>query len=156
DSLMSNRRLVVGAAVVLLALSSVGGCGRGSERDLAERQGWVPPPPAGGPTLTDEVAELRAQKVSFDASTEGGTLPGRSGVTPSGQAVYSIPIDVAPGVGAMTPELSLEYRSSAQNGPLGVGFSLGGIAAPIRRCERTLAVDGVAERFAFALDDPLC
>jgi len=153
---MTNHRWVVGAVAVLLACSSVGGCGRGSDRELEERRGWAPLPPGDGPTLADTVEELRAQAVSFDVSTEVGALSGRSGVTPTGQAVYSIPLDVAPGVGGMTPELSLEYRSTAQNGPLGVGFSLGGIAAAIRRCDRTLAVDGVTERFSFALDDALC
>jgi hypothetical protein len=153
---MSNRRRLVGAAAAVLALCSVGACGRGSDRDAPQlRDAWAPPPEV-EPSLADEVAELRAQAVAFDASTEVGTLPGRSGVTPSGQAVYSIPLDVAPGVGAMTPALSLDYRSTVQNGPLGVGFSLGGVAASIRRCDRTLALDGVNERFAFAQDDPLC
>lgn len=151
---METRHRFVGVAVAL-ALCSVGACGRGSEIELPQRQGWAPEPEA-GPSLADEVAELRAQAVTFDASAEVGTLPGHSGVTPSGQAVYSIPLDVAPGVGAMTPALSLEYRSSSQNGPLGVGFSLGGIAASIRRCDRTLAIDGVTERFEFEQGDPLC
>lgn len=155
---MSNRRRRLGAAVVVLALVGVSACGRGEgvdrEDDVA-REGWAPPPEP-EPDLADEVAQLRAQAVTFDAATEVGALPGRSGVTPSGQAVYSIPLDVAPGVGAMTPALSLEYRSSTQNGPLGVGFSLGGIAASVRRCDRTIGLDGRNERFAFELDDPLC
>jgi hypothetical protein len=152
---MSNRRRLVGAAVVVLALCGVGACGRGSDRELLEREGWVPPP-GGGPSLADDVATLRAQAVTFDASTEVGSLAGSSGVTPSGQGVYSIPLSVAPGVGGMTPGLSLEYRSTAQNGALGVGFSLGGITGPIRRCDRTLADDGVSERFAFDRWDALC
>ena len=83
---MSKQRRLLGAAAFLLALIGAGACGRGLDRDLEERKGWAPP--VGGPSLPDDVAQLRAQAVAFDASAEVGTLPGRSGVTPSGQAVY--------------------------------------------------------------------
>jgi hypothetical protein len=56
----------------------------------------------------------------------------------------------------MTPELSFEYRSTTHDGPLGLGFSLGGIAPPIRRCNRTLALDGTTAPFEFQPTDPLC
>lgn len=52
--------------------------------------------------------------------------------------------DTTPGVGSMTPELSLEYRSTTRDGPLGIEFSLGGTAPPIRRC-RAVGVEVVVQ-----------
>lgn len=144
--------------VLALALVLATACGPGMEAapdPTGWRDAWQPEPPE-PPALPDQVEALRAQAVAFEASTEVGTLGVRSGVSPAGQAVVSVPLPVAPGVGGMTPALSLEYRSTLHDGELGVGWALGGLAPPIQRCDRTIALDGVSERFAFAGDDPLC
>ena len=62
---------------------------------------------------------------------EVGTIKGNFNVTPTGQAHYSIPIDVPPGTAGMTPALSIVYDSSSsntRNGLLGAGFSLDGLS----------------------------
>ncbi len=74
--------------------------------------------------------------------TAVGTTPYTTNVNHKGEAVVSIPIQVAPGIGDMQPQLSLVYNSSGtttkvQNqtagGLLGFGWSLTGIST-IDRC----------------------
>ncbi|HEY5960854.1 MAG TPA: SpvB/TcaC N-terminal domain-containing protein, partial [Polyangiaceae bacterium] len=72
------------------------------------------------------------------APSEAGALAGNFTVTPSGQAHYSIPLAVPPGVNGLTPHLSLEYQSDAGPGPYGLGWKLGGTSV-IRRCPRNYA-----------------
>jgi hypothetical protein len=45
----------------------------------------------------------------------------------------------------MTPALSLSYSSTAGNGVVGVGWSLGGGISRITKCNKTIAIDGIAE-----------
>nr|NQU92355.1 hypothetical protein [Bacteroidota bacterium] len=55
-----------------------------------------------------------------------GTLPGSFGVSPSGAATYTIPLDLPPGRAGMTPEISLNYNSQGGDGVMGKGWSIGG------------------------------
>lgn len=50
-----------------------------------------------------------------------GSLPGQLSVSPTGAAVYTIPIELPAGRGGMTPQLALQYNSSAGDGILGKG-----------------------------------
>jgi RHS repeat-associated protein len=86
---------------------------------------------------------------------DAGTLPGSLAVSNSGAATYSIPIVVPPGTAGMAPDITLSYASNAGNGPLGVGWSLGGMSS-IHRCGRTIAQDGVNGRVSFDKRDRLC
>ncbi|HEQ72564.1 MAG TPA: hypothetical protein ENN69_08755, partial [Spirochaetia bacterium] len=52
--------------------------------------------------------------------------------TPDGAMVYSYPIELPPGLGGLTPNVSLEYNSMSGNSLLGVGFRLGGLSAITR------------------------
>jgi hypothetical protein len=70
-------------------------------------------------------------------------LPGSVSVSDSGQATYTIPIDIPPGTAGMAPSLSLSYASGGGNGIVGVGWSLLGIPA-ITRCAPTIAQDGLS------------
>lgn len=78
-------------------------------------------------------------------------------VSESGQAVYSLPIAVPPGVGGMEPKLSLVYSSGGINGPAGVGWAVQGISQ-ITRCAKVERANGKASVRAVRLDsnDALC
>lgn len=78
-------------------------------------------------------------------------------VSESGQAIYSLPIAVPPGVGGMEPKLSLVYNSGGINGPVGVGWAVQGISQ-ITRCARTERVNGKPAVRAVRLEagDALC
>jgi RHS repeat-associated protein len=90
-------------------------------------------PFAGGDLIATDVVAGRAV----------GSAEGEGGVTADGTSSYSIPLDVPPGRAGVQPALSLEYRSQAGDGPLGVGWILAGLTQ-IRRCARTFAQDGGA------------
>jgi RHS repeat-associated protein len=58
------------------------------------------------------------------------------GVDESGAATYSVPLFTVPGTAGVTPQLSLSYSSQAGHGPLGKGWSIGGLSS-ITRCRAT-------------------
>ena len=62
--------------------------------------------------------------------------PAEFRVDESGAATYSIPIYVVPGTAGVLPQLSLNYSSQGGDGPLGRGWSIGGLSA-ISRCRAT-------------------
>jgi Salmonella virulence plasmid 65kDa B protein/FG-GAP-like repeat len=76
-------------------------------------------------------------------------------VGPSGQASYSMPISVPPGIAGMAPNLSLTYSDGGINGPLGVGWSLQGLSM-ITRCGASKVVDGKPRAVDFTAADKLC
>jgi Salmonella virulence plasmid 65kDa B protein/FG-GAP-like repeat len=73
------------------------------------------------------IALAALASVSVGAFAQGVT------VSESGQAIYSLPIAVPPGVGGMEPKLSLVYNNGGINGPVGVGWAVQGISQ-ITRC----------------------
>ncbi|WP_158558945.1 FG-GAP repeat domain-containing protein [Rhodoferax lacus] len=95
--------------------------------------------------------QLQAQSIS---GSPMGT-PGDFSVSSSGAAVYSIPIQIPPGVSSMEPKLSLFYNSQGGNGMLGLGWGLSGLSA-ITRCGRTMAQDGSRGGVNFNTDDRFC
>jgi hypothetical protein len=83
------------------------------------------------------------------------TTPGQFGVSPSGAATYTIPIQVPPGTAGIEPKLALSYNSQGGNGLLGVGWSLSGLSA-IGRCPQTMAQDGVRGAVNYDNNDRYC
>ena len=84
-----------------------------------------------------------------------GRIPGTATVSPDGEAVYSIPLNLPPGTNGMTPSLSLEYRHRSLVGLLGIGWNVGGLSQ-IARCPRTIAQDGVSSPVTATDADRFC
>lgn len=57
-------------------------------------------------------------------------------VDESGAATYAIPIHTLPGTAGVAPQISLNYSSQGGDGPLGKGWSIGGLST-IARCRAT-------------------
>ena len=87
-------------------------------------------------------------------STDTGEIPAHFGVDQNGGAVYSIKLDVPPGIQSVEPKLALTYHSQHSNGTLGVGWSLSGVSA-IERTPEIIAIDGVSGGINFDDNDRL-
>jgi RHS repeat-associated protein len=72
-----------------------------------------------------------------------GAIAGTLSATPSGAAIYTVPISTPPGVGGMAPDLRLVYSSQSGDGIAGQGWSMTGLST-IYRCPKTRERDGVA------------
>jgi chitodextrinase len=83
------------------------------------------------------------------------TTPGTLGVSPKGEATYSIGIQVPPGIAGMEPSLTLMYSSDSGNGRLGVDWNLGG-TSEIHRCPQTNAQDGGVRAVSLDANDRFC
>src|ERR1700722_11887114 len=104
-------------------------------------------------TITSLV--LMTSLFSMDAFAAVGRTKGQFNVTPTGAAQYTIPIWAPPGPRGIQPNVSLVYNSQSGIGPLGVGWSLGGLGA-ITRCNQTLAQNGTPAPVALAISDSYC
>lgn len=88
----------------------------------------------------------------IDADLEVGYTPGAHGVSPSGAATYTVPIQLPPGTNGMEPELAITYNSQAGNGLLGMGWNLAGLSV-ISRVPKTIHHDGAPNRIRFNASD---
>ncbi len=84
-----------------------------------------------------------------------GRTAGAASVSPDGEAVYSIPLELPPGTNGMTPALSLEYHHRSIVGLLGIGWNIGGLSQ-IARCPRTIVQDGIASPVTLTDVDRFC
>lgn len=92
---------------------------------------------------------------SVSMAADFGRTPGSFSVSPSGAATYSIPIWTPPGPNGVTPTISLDYSSQAENGLAGVGWNLSA-AREISRCDRTRHQDGNAGAIELSANDRFC
>ncbi|MDD4972400.1 MAG: FG-GAP-like repeat-containing protein [Paludibacter sp.] len=83
-----------------------------------------------------------------------GTISGQSGVSQSGAATYTIPIDCPLGINGMQPNISMVYNSQAGNCIAGLGWNIGGLSAIIRS-GKDLYHDGIASAPQYNSSDPL-
>ncbi|QLG44895.1 putative toxin [Costertonia aggregata] len=95
--------------------------------------------------------------MSSAASTSTGVTGisetvGELSVSPTGAAVYSVPIKVPPGINGVVPTIAISYNSQAGNGLAGYGWNVSGISI-ISRIPSTQYHDGVIDPVDFdALD----
>lgn len=91
---------------------------------------------------------------ALSASLAVGAIPGSFDVTLSGSSSYSIPIKIAPGAAGTQPQVQLNYDSQTLGGPLGAGWSLGGLSV-ITRGSKDQFVDRKPGGINFDNDDAL-
>lgn len=84
-----------------------------------------------------------------------GPWPGALQVDRMGQATYALPLDLPAGRAGLTPELSFVYSTSAGDGALGVGWSIG-VTSRIARCSKTPRTHGVRRGVRHDGDDAFC
>lgn len=84
-----------------------------------------------------------------------GRAQAQVAVSDGGAPTFGYPIAVPPGVGGVTPKLTLQYVGGGINGPLGLGWSLQGLSS-ITRCPSTRAIDGVGTSVTYGPADKLC
>jgi RHS repeat-associated protein len=89
------------------------------------------------------------------AATAIGATDGEFNVGQSGDASYSITLNLLKGTNGVQPNIKLAYNSSGGDSPLGVGWSLGGQSA-IFHCPTTVAQDGFVDGVDFDNNDKYC
>ena len=84
-----------------------------------------------------------------------GSIDGKFRVDESGNSTYNIDIMSAQGTAGVAPHISLNYSSSSGDGPMGVGWSIGGLSA-ITRCRQTPVQDQNATAITLGQTDRFC
>lgn len=77
--------------------------------------------------------------IGFSANAQM-IVPDSIAVSPIGALIYSMPIQVPPGIGVIEPKLALSYSSQSGVGLAGIGWSIAGLSS-ISRCLQTVAQD---------------
>ncbi len=94
-------------------------------------------------TVPSDPGQFEHDPPGTTGSAFKGTLSGQLSVGPSGQAVYTLPIAIPPGIAGMAPNLNLVYSSQGPDGVAGQGWALTGLSM-IHRCAMTRKQDGQA------------
>lgn len=89
---------------------------------------------------------------TIDTSKQVGLLPGTGGVSNTGGATYTIPIEVTKGTNGVQPNLAFAYNSQAGNGLMGYGWSLSGTSTILRTGQNRYH-DGTVKPFNFTDGD---
>ena len=85
-----------------------------------------------------------------------GAMPADFDVDADGNANYTLPIRVPPGLGGIAPQLALTYNSGSNSeGMIGVGWGLAGFSV-IHRCATTLERDGSIDGVDYDGNDKFC
>lgn len=84
-----------------------------------------------------------------------GRVPGAAGVSNTGEAQYSVPLELPEGINGLTPKLAVTYRHDASPGILGPHWGLSGLSS-IKRCPATVAQDGFTSSVSMQKADKYC
>jgi Salmonella virulence plasmid 65kDa B protein len=131
---------------------------KGSANVAAHGGAVIDPPPPGNDTQPpgDPPGDPPSGPDSvLAAATAIGATDGDFNVGQSGDASYSIALNLLAGTGGVLPSLKLVYNSSGGDSPLGAGWSLAGQSA-ITRCPATIAQDGFVDGVDFDNNDKYC
>lgn len=77
----------------------------------------------------------------IDVSKPVGSTFGQAAVSPTGAAIYSIPVFIPPGTNRVMPKLSFEYNSQGGAGIAGMGWNVSGVSV-ISRVPQNVYFDG--------------
>jgi RHS repeat-associated protein len=88
-------------------------------------------------------------------SIKVGKIADAFSVSSTGEAVYSISLNVPAGRLGMEPHLSLSYNSGSGEGPFGMGFGLSGLSS-ITRCASNIAQDHRIRGVRYDDEDNFC
>src|SRR5690606_19820306 len=89
---------------------------------------------------------------TIDTDLDVGFTPGAHGVSASGAATYTVPIQMPSGTNGMEPSLSITYNSQGGNGLLGMGWNLAGLSQ-ITRVPRNKHMDCESYRIVLNYSD---
>ena len=101
------------------------------------------------------VSLLTASTAAYSKTEIVGSDGGSISVGNSGQASWTMPINVPSGINGISPKLEVSVSSSGGNGYLGVGGGLSGLSA-ITRCAKTVFYDGYTQSPQFEKGDAYC
>ena len=90
--------------------------------------------------------------LSYAGKISPQALDSKFSVTANGQAEYTIPLDVPPGINGMQPKLEIAYRNTTKNGWMGPGWSIQGISK-ITRVAPNKFYDGKSNTVQFNYQD---
>jgi RHS repeat-associated protein len=105
--------------------------------------------------LTCAAAMLLGDAAHAATATAAGRTKGSFAVSPTGAATYTIPIWAPPGPQGIQPHVALTYNSQQGNGPVGVGWAVGGLSS-IYRCNLTFAQDAAPAPVSLSTSDGYC
>ncbi|MDR1729410.1 MAG: hypothetical protein LBR52_01975 [Prevotellaceae bacterium] len=83
-----------------------------------------------------------------------GSITGTMNVSPTGAAIYQIPIEIPAGINGVQPNVQLMYNSQAGNGVAGMGFTVSGTST-ITRTGSNLYNDGKMDGIRLTNEDNL-
>ena len=70
--------------------------------------------------------------LSLNTTYSLGSIAGSWSIGPGGGATYSIPIETAPGVAGMVPNITINYNSQSGEGLMGLGWNVSGLSGITR------------------------
>jgi hypothetical protein len=98
----------------------------------------------GQTTYQSLFTETEFNNRAIDQSLAVGYTPGQHGVSGSGGATYTIPIQIPSGTNGLVPGVSINYNSQSGNGLLGMGWSMAATSM-ISRTSKTIYHNGKTE-----------